>query len=138
MTSRILKFIPKDIESSNRFLAWHKKGRYKYANYRDSWYSVLNLFFRKIERSKTRIEASIYRIMGKGARHFDLANMIGGTKPIPDFLKRAGWIWDDSDKWFECEYFQLTIREAQEKIYSEIWQPGTIIIIKNIENFDKR
>lgn len=48
-------------------------------------------------------------------RLVDYANLVGGAKPIPDALKRLGWIKDDSPRWFLCDYYQAVVPKDQER-----------------------
>ena len=52
----------------------------------------------------------------------DHANLVGGAKPIPDCLKTLGWIVDDSEEWFRCDYEQIKCKRKEER---------TIIILED-------
>lgn len=39
-------------------------------------------------------------------KEMDLANVVGGAKPLIDALVNAGIIYDDAPKYFECSYNQ--------------------------------
>lgn len=58
---------------------------------------------------------------------YDLANFIGGLKPIVDIIKKRGWMKDDKPKYFLGGYYQMTLRETSMKeegliirIYKEV------------------
>lgn len=43
-------------------------------------------------------------------RIMDVANLVGGAKPVPDALTKCGLIYDDSDEYVSIEYHQDTLR----------------------------
>jgi hypothetical protein len=47
------------------------------------------------------------RITSYRSRLLDHGNLVGGCKPIPDALKRLGWIEDDTPELVEIEYLQI-------------------------------
>jgi hypothetical protein len=48
------------------------------------------------------------RILGPRQREFDEPNLIGGLKPLLDGMVRAGLLVDDSPRWYEGVYRQVT------------------------------
>lgn len=66
-----------------------------------------------------------FRIISYRNRLCDFANLVGGAKPIPDILKRRGYIRDDSPRWFHCEYAQVQVPRAEERTVLEFLSPIT-------------
>jgi hypothetical protein len=57
-------------------------------------------------------EWSIERKYSAPSKEFDLANLVGGAKPIPDVLKKLHIIVDDAPSYFKCEYIQTKADET--------------------------
>jgi len=132
-------FIPVDVKSLNEFLfsttvavaSAAKKRKFscnfKYMNYSKKWEKELAIFFpKKEEREKKYYVLKILRLYNtkkvgkkKGSRNFDFMNLMGGLKPVPDYLKRSNWLYEDSPAWFFMVPFQRKIEEGEE--------PGTIL-----------
>lgn len=49
---------------------------------------------------------SITRVYSSRKREMDMANIVGGFKPLVDLLSEFGIIVDDSPRYFECSYNQ--------------------------------
>lgn len=128
----IQKFIPMDILSGNKFTnQWSKGSKYFYKNYRDKWFKILGYYFSQKERPTEKMYGKIIRIIPKRKRFFDHANFVHGCKPIPDYLKKAGYIYDDSPKWWDCRYSQISIKDSDQWILCGRTKndSGTIIIL---------
>jgi hypothetical protein len=65
------------------------------------------------------------RIISYRNRLCDFANLVGGSKPIPDILKRRGYIRDDKPEWFHCEYAQVQVPKTDERTVIEFLSPIT-------------
>lgn len=59
------------------------------------------------------------RIISYRNRLCDFANLVGGSKPIPDILKRRGYILDDKPEFFHCEYEQYQVPRSEERTVIE-------------------
>jgi hypothetical protein len=83
-----------------------------YTRERDAWFVLLRaqLTPREPPDQPVRLFLRSFR-----TRLVDYANLVGGAKPIPDCLKRLGYIRDDSPRWFYCEYFQAIVPKADER-----------------------
>jgi hypothetical protein len=83
-----------------------------YTRERDAWFVLLRaqLTPREPPDQPVRLCLRSFR-----TRLVDYANLVGGAKPIPDCLKRLGYIRDDSPRWFYCEYFQAIVPKAEER-----------------------
>ena len=83
-----------------------------YCKEKELWYVLLRaqLTPRRPVDEPVRIILRSLRI-----RLVDYANLVGGAKPIPDALKRLGWIKDDSPRWFLCDYYQAVVPKGQER-----------------------
>lgn len=57
----------------------------------------------------------------------DIDNLIAGSKPFKDGIKRAGFLVDDSDKWLKVEYVQ----ELSSK--SPTGKPCTVVMLWPME-----
>jgi hypothetical protein len=79
---------------------------------KEAWFVLLRaqLVPRIAEREPVRIILRSLR-----TRLVDYANLVGGAKPIPDALKRLGYIHDDSPRWFHCDYYQSQVPKDQER-----------------------
>lgn len=83
-----------------------------YTRERDAWYVLLRsaLSPRGLVEYPVRIAIRSYR-----NRLVDYANLVGGAKPIPDCLKRLGYLKDDSPRWFRCSYEQFQVPRGEER-----------------------
>jgi hypothetical protein len=72
-----------------------------------------------------RAWAAIIALRG---RTLDYGNLVGGAKPIPDSLKRLGYIVDDSPQWFQCEYVQRPAPADAERTVIYLSYDGPITI----------
>lgn len=106
--------IQRRIPSQNRFN--NKRGmaaQYEYGKERNWWFALIRAH---LVPCGTAPDMKIFcRIVSYRNRLLDYGNLVGGAKPIPDVLKRLNWIKDDSPKWFECEYHQRQVPEAEER-----------------------
>lgn len=100
LSSNLIIVVAREIASSN---TWQWRHWSAYCTERDAWMSTLRarLIPRQPPVGKVRL-----RITSRRGRLIDLANLVAGAKPIPDCLKRLGYIRDDAPKWFECDYQQ--------------------------------
>ena len=63
----------------------------------------------------------ITRFYSGRQKEMDLANLIGGAKPIPDILQEFGVIVDDKPSNFSCSYEQIKTHDpADEKVRTRI------------------
>lgn len=91
----------------------HHYGHWRrYRQERDTWFVLLRseLPPRAPVEGRVRLLIQSFR-----SRLIDYANLVGGAKPIPDCLKRLGYIKDDSPDWFECAYEQHRVPRAEER-----------------------
>lgn len=94
-----------------------------YTSERDTWFILMRAQLppRDPPAVPVRIMLRSFR-----TRLVDYANLVGGAKPIPDNLKRLGYIKDDSPRWFYCEYFQTQVRKTDERTEIEFLPWGGI------------
>ena len=78
---------------------------------------------RKKEHRKMRMLLTCYR----KKLITDIDNLIAGSKPFKDGIKRAGFLVDDSDKWLKVEYVQ----ELSKK--SPTGKPCTVVTLWPLE-----
>lgn len=83
-----------------------------YCTERDTWFVLIRAQLppRQPVDQPIRIALRSYR-----TRLVDYANLVGGAKPIPDILTRLGYIYDDSPRWFYCEYSQFQVAKDDER-----------------------
>jgi hypothetical protein len=87
--------------------------RWAYRKERDEWIAVTE----QAKRCRDIPDATGYRrviftrLIGKGKREWDLANLIGGLKPVVDAMVHSRLLIDDAPKWFSGYYRQVQARE---------------------------
>lgn len=93
--------IRRSIESQNKRDSAHWSKRSRDAKI---WYNLIRAQLPPKESPDhlVRIHIISYR-----NRFVDQANLIGGSKPLPDALVRLGYLRDDSLKWMEATYQQI-------------------------------
>lgn len=100
--------LPRKLPSQNDWT--NKRGMgasLAYKKERDVWMVLLRSVLTPQVPPMGRVTASItsYR-----THELDYGNLVGGAKPIPDCLKRLGYIRDDCPKYFTCTYAQQKCR----------------------------
>lgn len=113
-------FIPKKIESQNKFQYSHWR---KYSKYKKNWHWAIRLI---LGTSKNKTDKKHIKIMSIRSHMLDEGNLIGGCKPIPDALQSFGFIVDDSPNWVKIDYEQKLTKDKK--------QHGTHIQIKDFED----
>lgn len=110
--------IPLETPSQN---AWHGAHWRRYMLIRDRWFVQL----RHRLTPRVRPDVPIHgRIIVYRGRLLDFANMVGGCKPIPDCLKRLGYVKDDSPRWVIIEYKQVLAPLADRHTLIQLWRPA--------------
>jgi hypothetical protein len=101
--------IPRRIPSQNasQYAHWST-----YTRERDAWFLLLRVHLppRRPVQAPVSMAIRSYRV-----RLLDYANLVGGAKPIPDCLKRLGYLHDDGPTWFQCRYEQFQVPRALER-----------------------
>lgn len=94
-------------QNQNQYRHWSH-----YRTERDLWFVLLRQHLppKTPPTGKVRVLIQSFR-----SRLVDFANLVGGAKPIPDCLKRLGWIHDDSPDFFDCTYEQFKVPKAEER-----------------------
>ena len=100
-------FFPARIRSQNEFLYSHWR---KYDRYKNMWQTAIGYMLGRGTHGNRKKNIKIVSVR---TRFLDMGNLIGGAKPIPDALKRYGWIVDDSPRWVEISYFQRRPRRGE-------------------------
>ncbi len=97
--------VPYEVPSQNTKGHWSKKHKISC-----QWMmiGVAESKGKKKEHRKMRMRLVCYR----KKLITDIANLYGGAKPCIDGLKRAGIIYDDSDRWCHIEYEQRLAKES--------------------------
>lgn len=102
---RLARRIPS--QNQNQYRHWSH-----YRVERDLWFVLLRQHLppKTPPTGKVRVLIQSFR-----SRLVDFANLVGGAKPIPDCLKRLGWIHDDSPDFFDCTYEQFKVPKSEER-----------------------
>lgn len=137
MTSITRVFLSLEVKSENFFCygsGASGKVNWRYKRYRQTWQNMLAI---KMGRPDHPVDFKVFlRVTSvkKHSRKFDHSNLVGGAKPIPDALKRLGWIVDDSPAWLVDEYHQTkgdvagTFIELYRMPSAQLALPGGYII----------
>ena len=120
------------VRSGNDFtFAFGRKipGYMIYGGYKRKWNKALDVVIPDPPddwNNEQVIYALIISVLKPKQRGFDDDNFRHGCKPIPDHLKKRGWLKEDTGKWFVCSYEQIKWKEAAKAGYEK---PGTYIKI---------
>ena len=106
--------VPKEILSANNFLYRHWR---VYFQYKKNWHWMLRAHLRHVEPVKCKMSVEI---ISERKNMIDQDNLVGGCKPILDYLKIAGYIQDDGPKFIKLKVGQCRA----------VGTPATLIIIK--------
>ena len=108
----ISKFIPKKIESLNKFINRRgRSGNYAYKKYRNAWFIAIGYIMRTNQEIVDDYRyVEIVRYCKRKIRDYE--NLCGGGKPLPDGLVKYGWLKDDSMKWAKIDYTQELIGKS--------------------------
>lgn len=75
------------------------------------------------------------RTIPTGRATYDLANMIGGLKPVVDAMQDVGLLKNDSPAWFEGHYRQVVDKERPpqltmliEELTNSAAAPRTVVV----------
>lgn len=113
--------LTRKVESSNKFQWRHWRF---YANYNKAWLRELTQALKANVTAERfhRVHIVSYRKM-----MLDDANFRGGCKPIPDSLKKLGYIVDDNDKELLVTYQQVKSKEVK-----------TVIMVGQVDDAELR
>lgn len=111
--------IPLETPSVN---AWHGAHYRTYRHHFDRWY--MHLRAKLPPRRGPPDHQVVGRIIVYRGRTLDYANLVGGMKPIPDVLKRLGYIKDDSPRWLVLTYTQHLAPLADRHTLIQLWRPA--------------
>ena len=113
--------IPRRLESDNKF-KWSPW--YVYESYKKSWYRALGLMFGapKPNQSVSVLQTAMptpkrgVLILSLRRRQLDQGNLVGGAKPIPDWLVKALWLVDDDPDNVEVCYAQRKVSRLEDEL----------------------
>lgn len=123
---RILDIIvPMAIRSQNEFQWSHWR---KYHQYRQKWEKALG-FLAKRKAKKPEVRRYVW-VASYRKRTMDEGNLIGGAKPILDYLTAANYLKDDAPQWAVVAYTQ----------YADKARAGTtrIVVIEETDDATER
>lgn len=105
--------VPLPIPSSN---LWTFKNRWAYLKHRDQWYTALDQAAANVKPPAFDgpFHASCC-VFAYRQRLLDEANLIGGFKPGPDWMKHNGFIYDDDPRHYKGLFFQLKCRKKADQ-----------------------
>jgi hypothetical protein len=93
------------IPSQNRFMG---KSHHTYDSEARAWKQHLAVHLAEFVMVKLQWSVwGLTRVIHPGSKVYDLANLVGGAKPIPDALTFHGVIVDDAPDYFTCDYAQI-------------------------------
>jgi hypothetical protein len=76
----------------------------KYQAYNKKCYNMMSLMLGRPDRGYNKNTKKFVRIIRYyNTRRYDQGNLEGGAKPIPDALKKLGWIKDDFVEYYKGE-----------------------------------
>jgi hypothetical protein len=110
--------IPLETPSVN---AWHGAHWRRYRLHFDRWFVQLRA--RLTPRAAPPDCLIRGRIITYRGRLLDYANLVGGCKPIPDVLKRLGYLKDDSPKWWDAVYAEHLAPPEERHTLIQLWRP---------------
>jgi hypothetical protein len=111
--------IPLETPSVN---AWHGAHWRRYRLHFNRWFIQIRA---RLHPRPARPDVLIQgRIISYRGRLLDYANLVGGCKPIPDVLKRLGYLKDDSPKWVTLVYAQHLAPVDQRHTLIQLWLPA--------------
>lgn len=105
-------------QNNSQYAPWHV-----YHKEKKAWAILIGAALPK--RAKPPAEPVRMRITSYRNRLCDFANLVGGAKPIPDLLKKLGYLRDDNPRWFQCEYIQIQVPRKEERTLIEFLSPLT-------------
>jgi len=92
---------------------------------RNEWEQLIAVHMRAVCGKKYKVSKwRITRMLGRGRRRFDHANLVGGCKGLVDCLVRRKIIVDDSPQHFECDYRQLKSDDGIARTVIELMSIG--------------
>lgn len=96
------------IVSGNEFISkkWYYGSRVKEKYH--TWFIIFgrNRREEEVKRFKPYKVVYLHQNHGKGCKLYDEDNFITGCKPFVDWLKKFGWIYDDSPEYVKIHYSQ--------------------------------
>jgi hypothetical protein len=102
-TVRCWRFL-RDVESANKTVYGHWT---IYNRDKQSWLNFMEPAFASMGGRYSWSSWRLTRLYAGRSREMDHANMVGGFKPVPDWLQKRGVILDDKPSCFDCEYQQV-------------------------------
>lgn len=114
--------LPMEPPSQNELKSNHGSSRHVYRRMREDFELMIRseMARQRIPKAKGVRRIKITRLMGKGKRAFDHANLVGGCKPLVDACVRAGLLVDDGPAYFKGYYWQRRNRQ----------EPGTLLEVE--------
>ena len=109
MSDPITVVIPRRLPSLNTV---HKRHWSVYAREKKIW-KVLMLA--KLRPQKNPDHMMYLRIVSHRCKLCDVANLVGGAKPIPDLLIDLGYLHDDGPDWMIASYDQVKCKTGFER-----------------------
>lgn len=106
-TRRVWEFA-RDVQSANQTVYAHWSA---YNRDKSSWRTAMQDSAGSMGGCYTWSQWVITRIYCGRSQEMDYGNLVGGYKPVPDWLQEWGVILDDNPRRFKCEYQQ--VRSAQ-------------------------
>jgi len=95
--------LPFDPWSANKWTN-KKQGHFIFAGYKQKVRRVVELYFPLNAVVPRKARMKLVRLYT--GKRFDRDNLIAGLKPLVDAIKERGYLIDDNDKVFFCEYEQ--------------------------------
>ena len=114
--------IARVLKSQNTLKGNTKHGRFAYQDERAWWHKqfATAVMAGWVTVAKGYRVVRVTRVLGKGAKLFDIGNLVGGCKAMIDAMVNVGVLVDDSPK--HCFITYRQVRGEHDAVKFEVWE----------------